>query len=99
MTNVVEKLSLRMMAKGMVHRERSARKFKGLGQVGFFFFLFFFFFGWVGFFLRNRLNCGIQLAQLVKWLYKINKVQSSSIPKIDWCLDLMIKNYHQERMP
>ena len=25
-------------------------------------------------------------------------VQSLSIPKTDWCFDLMLKNHHQERM-
>ena len=34
----------------MVHRERSARKIKGLGRVGF---IFYFFFGWVGLFKKE----------------------------------------------
>ena len=28
-----------------------------------------------------------------------NKFQFPPIPKTDWCLSLMIKNYHQERIP
>ena len=42
----------------------------------------------------------IQLSFKSKWwLNKRSGVQFPPIPKTDWCLGLIIKSYHQERMP